>query len=43
MSEPTPSKETKTKTANLIRLILIWAVLGRVQFTCVMAASRKFS
>jgi hypothetical protein len=44
MSEPTPAKETKpeTKTAKLIRLILIWVVLGLVLFTGVMAAIRKF-
>ena len=42
MSEPTPSIETETKTAKLIRRILCWAALGLLLVTCVMAAIKKF-
>ena len=44
MSETTPAIDTKpeTKTAELVRQVLKWAVLGLLLATCVMAAVRKF-
>jgi hypothetical protein len=44
MPETTPAVDTKpeTKTSELLRQILKWAVLGLLLATCVMAAVRKF-
>jgi len=44
MSEQTiaPEAAHKSKAGKIVRLVLQWAVLGLLAFTCIMAAIRKF-
>ena len=37
-----PAVETKTKAGKIVRIVLQWAILGLLVFTCIMAAIRKF-
>ncbi len=44
MSEPinAPDAGPKSGTGRIVRIILQWAILGLLAFTCIMAAYRKF-
>ncbi len=43
MHESSPVNATPdNKAAKITRVVLQWAILGLVVFTCVMAAIRKF-
>lgn len=44
MSEPivAPQPDAKNKTGKIVRIVLQWAILGLLAFTCIMAAYRKF-
>jgi hypothetical protein len=44
MSEQITAPETapKSKGTRIVRIVLQWAILGLLAFTCIMAAYRKF-
>ncbi len=44
VSEPinAPDDAPKSGAGRIVRIVLQWAILGLLAFTCIMAAYRKF-